>query len=445
MSDVKELKQIKVPVGSLQMGMYVSALDRPWEESPFLLQGFCVSSPKVLSKLQSLCEFVYVDSHKSVDMENIDKLETSTSAVSKPKNNPKDPYQASKKALPINKEKYQARPRMSSAEMKLARESYKNVQSSLTHVFKGVAENASVNSKDVNKASDTLVSSAVAYPSALSWLALIQRHNNKIYDHALRTSTWALLCGRHIGLDEQDLKWLALGTMLKDMGQLQSKKSGKSITTADQAVEESIKLAEMSKMHKEVIRIIAAHREKFNGTGKPKGLVGEEIPLLARIAAISTAYDLALNPLNRGRDAMSSSEAARFIYSQRGRAFQDELSVQFIESLGTYPLGTILQLDTGEVAVVVDQDEKFRLKPKVMVITDDTGQPLKEKRIMSLTGDQSNPEGGAINAKIMKDLSAASFNINMREIQEEYQKIDATAKGGAGPGGIFKKFFGRKG
>lgn len=421
------------------MGMYISALDRPWEKSPFLLQGFVVSSPKVLAKLQSLCKFVYVDSAQSINMEEA-KQER---AIPPPKSNPNDPYRKSEKALPINREKYRTRPRMSSTEMKLARESYQNVQTSLTSVFKGVSENSSVDPQDVSKASSVLVSSAVAYPSALSWLALIQRHSNKVYDHALRTSTWALLCGRHIGLDEQDLKWLAIGTMIKDMGQLQSRKTGKKITTAGEAVNESVKLAEMSKMHKEVIQIIACHREKFNGTGKPKGLAGEDIPLLARIASIATAYDLALNPLNRGRTAMSSSEASRFVYGQRGRAFQDELAVQFIESLGTYPLGTILQLDTGEVAVVVDQDEKFRLKPKVMVITDDSGQPLKEKRVFSL--GSNNPEQQNVSAKILKDLSAASFNINMREIQEEYQKLDASAGGSsATPRGLISRFFGKK-
>jgi len=439
MSNVKELKQNKVDAGDIQMGMYISALDRPWEESPFLLQGFVVSSPKVLAKLQSLCKFVYVDSAQSVNMDEAKQERV----VPPPKSNPNDPYKKSEKPLPVNKDKYQSRPRMSSTEMKLARESYQNVQTSLTSVFKGVSENSSVNPQDVDKASNTLVSSAVAYPSALSWLALIQRHNNKVYDHALRTSTWALLCGRHIGLDEQDLKWLAIGTMIKDMGQLQSKKEGKKITTVDEAVEESIKLAEMSKMHKEVISIIACHREKFNGTGKPKGMAGETIPLLARITSIATAYDLALNPLNRGRTAMSSSEAARFIYSQRGRAFQDELAVQFIESLGTYPLGTILQLDSGEVAVVVDQDEKFRLKPKVMIITDDEGQPLAEKRVMSLASD--DPAEQNVNAKILKDLSAASFNINMREIQEEYQRLDSSAGGNTStPKGLLSKFFGKK-
>lgn len=68
----QELKQSKIAASDIQMGMYVSALDLPWEESPFLLQGFVVSSPKVLAKLQSLCEFVYVDNAQSIKPQKSD-------------------------------------------------------------------------------------------------------------------------------------------------------------------------------------------------------------------------------------------------------------------------------------------------------------------------------------------------------------------------------------
>ncbi|MEQ9208485.1 MAG: hypothetical protein RLN96_01390, partial [Pseudomonadales bacterium] len=106
---------------------------------------------------------------------------------------------------------------------------------------------------------------------------------------------------------------------------------------------------------------------------------------------------------------------------------------------------TILQLDTGEVAVVVDQDDKFRLKPKVMVITDEEGQPLEEKRVISLAAQQ--PGNTEVTARILKDLSTASFNIDMREIQQEYQRLDSShsqASRSNSPGGIFRRFFGKK-
>lgn len=444
MTAVKELKRIKVPAGRIQMGMYVSNLDRPWKDSPFLLQGFVVSSSKVMTKLREICDFVYVDTDKSVNPRRMKAQAVDTNQPEPPtsqKSDPKDPYRASKAKLPINKSRYKKPPSMTPADMKLARQSYKDVQKNLSGILDGISKKSLADQKQVDEASDTLVSSAVSYPSSLSWLALIQKHNNRIYDHALRASTWAVLCGRHIGLNESDLKWLAIGTMLKDIGQLRSALKKKKLSS-NQSVEQSVDLAKLSKLNSKVIGIIAHHRERFNGTGKPRGLEGEEIPLLARIATIATAYDLALNPMSKGREPMSPSQSARMIYTQRGRAFQDELAIQFIEALGTYPLGTILQLDTGEVAVVVGQDEKSRLKPRIIVVTDEAGQPIAQKRIANLGKAGEGDDGEFINAKVMRDLSFSAINLNMAELLEEYETLQKASEN-SGKLGFFKRLFRR--
>ena len=445
MASVKELKRLKVPANRIQMGMYVSNLDRPWKSSPFLLQGFLVSSPKVLAKLREICEFVYVDADKSVDPKRLKQKALDTKTPTPPKqdkSDAKDPYRASKAKLPINKNRYKIPHGMTQADMRLARQSYKDVQKSLSGLLDGISKESLADPKQVDQASGTLVASAVSYPSSLSWLALIQKHNNRIYDHALRASTWAVLCGRHIGLNESDLKWLAIGTMLKDIGKLRSALKKKKLS-ADESAGKSLDLAKLSKLNSKVIGVIAHHRERFNGTGKPKGLEGEEIPLLARIATIATAYDLALNPIGKGREPKSPSQAARMIYTQRGRAFQDELAIQFIEALGTYPLGTILQLDTGEVAVVVGQDEKSRLKPRIIVVTDEAGQPIDKKRIAHLGTAGKGEEGEFINAKVMRDLSFSAINLNMAELLEEYETLQNAAKN-VGALGFFRRLFGKK-
>lgn len=441
-----------MPSDRIQMGMYIVGLDRAWKDSPFLLQGFVVSSPKVLQRLKDLCEYVYVDSEKSIRLGDKRKQKQEKPEPASPfspqvkKSSKRDPYRASRQPLPLNKERYRPHTRMTHAEMRVARESYQEVQKSLTRLLDGVTEGSVADLDEVNEASGTLVSSAISYPSSLSWLALIQKHNNKIYNHALRASTIAVLCGRHIGLSENDLKWLAIGTMLKDIGQLraQLKKSAKEKKlTQEQIAELSVSFATVNKLHKKVIGIIAHHRERFNGTGKPKGLEGEEIPLLARIATIATAYDLALNPISKGREPMSPSQAARMIYTQRGRAFQDELAIQFIEALGTYPLGTILQLDTGEVAVVVGQDEKHRLKPRIIVVTDEAGQPIAKKRIANLGKAQEGSEGEHINAKVMRDLSFNSISLNMADLLDEYDALEKEQKQ-ANSRGFFRRLFRRK-
>lgn len=324
-----ELKQIRVPAMHIAMGMYVSALDRPWSDSPFLMQGFCVTSPKVLAKLQELCEYVMVDSAKSIGTEVDKKLNTAPVAAKFDTNKSDEPVQASAKPLPINKEKYVRRPVMTTADVTTARQSYKNVQNSIGSVFKGVSANSALDAKSVEKASSALVNSAVRYPSALSWLALMQKRSDKVYNHAMRASTWALLCGRHIGIDEAELKYLTLAILLKDIGNLKSKSSKTRVNTEgmtreEAAIARTVALVKQSTKSEKVISIIETYREKFNGTGKPKGLVGEEIPLLARIASIAIAYDLLLNPVRSDRAALSPSEASRYIYAQRGRAFQDD-------------------------------------------------------------------------------------------------------------------------
>lgn len=425
-----ELKQIKVPSMQIAMGMYVSALDRPWSESPFLMQGFCVTSPKVLAKLQELCEFVMVDSTKSIG-EVDQKLNTAPVAPKFDTSNSAEPVRKSTKPLPINKEKYVRRPVMTTADVATARQSYQNVQKSIGSVFKGVSETSGIDSKSIEQASSSLVNSAVRYPSALSWLALMQKRSDKVYNHALRASTWALLCGRHIGIEEAELKYLTLAILLKDIGNLKSNRGQVNVNTEgmtkeEAAIAKTVALVKQSTKSEKVISIIETYREKFNGTGKPKGLVGEEIPLLARIASIAIAYDLLLNPVRAERAALSPSEASRYIYSQRGRAFQDELAVQFIEALGTYPLGTLLQLDSGEIGVVVDHDEKARLKPTIMVVADEFGKPIEDWRIVKLSqasdvasSDSTKP---AI-TKVMRDLSADNLDLDMQKIQDKYQEL----------------------
>lgn len=310
-----EIKQIKVPAYQLEMGMYVSSLDRRCSESPFLMQGFCITSPKVLAKLKELCDYVMVDSTKSLGDSMPDKLDTTpTKDIFSKKSD--EPVRKSAAPLAVNHEKYERRPSMSQADVVQARESYRNVQESVSKIFTGISSTSSVDSQSATRASSTLVTSAVRFPSALSWLALMQKRSDKIYNYALRASTWALLCGRHIGVEEADLKYLTLAILLKDIGNLKSKKpmpevNTEGMTNEQAAIARTVAMVKQSTKSEKVISIIETYREKFNGTGKPNGLVGEQIPPLARIAAIAITYDLLLYPLNRERAALSPSEAAR--------------------------------------------------------------------------------------------------------------------------------------
>ena len=95
MAAVREIKRVKVPANKIQMGMYVTGLDRPWKDSPFLLQGFVVSSSKVLAKLKELCEYIYIDTDKSVNLKTLKKPNLAPVGMPNARNShatEKDPY-----------------------------------------------------------------------------------------------------------------------------------------------------------------------------------------------------------------------------------------------------------------------------------------------------------------------------------------------------------------
>ena len=440
---MKELKKIEIPVTQLQQGMYVSDLDCGWEKSPFLLQGFIVTSDKIRLKLQEICQHVSIDTSRSIDLKK--SMNDPTENTFQNKND--GAYRASAKPPPVHKNRYKKDAQTAKQEVHVAKKSYSVVQENLTGLLSNVDKKSIANPKRMDAASQLLVTSAISYPSSLPWLAMVQDRDNRAYDHALRTSTWALLCGRHIGLSKPDLKHLAIGTMLKDTGRIHDALQRKQ-SLSDQKSNSDIdtQLTDYDNLDPKVIDIIENFRERFNGTGKPRGLVGEEIPLLARVTAIATAYDFALNPVSEHREQMSPSQAAAMIYNQRGRAFQEELAILFIEAIGTYPTGTIMQLDTGEVAVVVSQDENSRLRPHILIVTDDTGQPIQQKRLVQLGKESDDDEGEVLNAKVMRDLSSQTINFNLAELMEEYEVIKAKAKAKQKPTQLerFKSFWRKK-
>ncbi|MFX4227273.1 MAG: HD-GYP domain-containing protein [Porticoccaceae bacterium] len=206
------------------------------------------------------------------------------------------------------------------------KEDLERVSDSIKSIYSQLRAGSEIDETRLNQASAILTDAIVKMPTAAFWTALLQEHDDRVYNHGLRAATWALLCGRHIGLEVLQLKRLAQGILLKDVYRL----SGKfSTQTKTDPVLTSVSLLRESNAHPKVIAIVKYHRERFNGSGKPFGLLGEKIPFLARIASIATAYDLALHPVKKQSGAKSPSQAAKVLYSQKGKAFQEELVVEF--------------------------------------------------------------------------------------------------------------------
>lgn len=371
-----ELKQKKIDVTDLKLGMFVSALDRPWSQTSFPLQGFALRSHREIMAIRSLCQYVYVDVAKS---KNLPVAELDTKGFS----TRSDDYRQSQVPIKLDHGRYTARATSpASKDISRAQKTFEQTALNLKSIHDQIRSGSNVDEKDINQTAGLMVRSAMENPVAITWIALLQRNDKGSYGQSLRSATWAIICARHMGMEEQEIKRLAAGVMLKDIFRTEEDE----MLPDTMAIEKTVDKLREANVHPKIIAVVKYHREKFNGTGKPFGASGEKIPLLARVAAIATAYDEKIYPID-GTAAVAPSAAAKFIYEQRGRAFQEELAIEFIECTGLYPLGTLVKLNTGETACVVKSNPQRRLRPEIMVLRNSEGARLETPARANLADD----------------------------------------------------------
>ena len=450
------VKQHKVEVSELMIGMYVSGLDRPWSQTPFPLQGFYIRDQQDIIDLRHYCRFVYVDVAKAGGdvAANLKTLTQSKNKIVNTRTSANNTVIGKIAPLKIRKDIYPVTSRISSeiGKAKVFQDQIFNALGSVTEALDQGADRLPID--ETKKAASNLVDSVIRSPDAFTWLAKIREKDEYTYTHAIRCAVLALLFGRHIGLPKSELNSLALGVLLKDIGKnnlpqhiLQNTERNRQDQLAyEQFVSYGVDiLRNTPDVQPRVTSLVKTHCERINGSGFPAHLRGDKIPLLGKIAGIVTFYDETTNPRNRTKP-FSPSKAVAKLYELRNVQFQDELVVEFIRAIGLYPTGTIVELNTGEIAVVVEQHFERRLKPLVMVVMDGLGQLLPSPVLLDLaevaSKNQKLIDQGVVKKvtriEIVSDLEPEQFpNIHVGHILGKYLKYSPKR----GPIGWLKKAF----
>jgi HD-GYP domain-containing protein (c-di-GMP phosphodiesterase class II) len=240
---------------------------------------------------------------------------------------------------------------------------------------------------------DAMIDSITRNPSAFNWLKEIKRKDNYSYQHALGCSVWAASFGRHLGLEREDLRELALGGLLFDVGktrlppELLAKKQRLDVNEdalVRRHVEYGVELLERTPgISPAILEMVATHHERHNGKGYPRGLSGSEIPINGRITGLIDSYD-ALTHQRTYAQGLSPHQAVAELYQSRGMLFQAELVEQFIQTCGIYPTGSLVELSNGQVGVVTAVHSLKRLRPSVMLLLDSDKLPLAQFRTIEL-------------------------------------------------------------
>lgn len=415
--------ELKTSIDGLAVGMYVIRLDRPWLETPFPMQGMRIESFADIELLRRYASYVFVDLEKGPSPPpqywitgGRDQLKLHGAAKAPIQANykkPDDEYGKLKKCF------YEIKSTLD-YELADAREIKAKVDDSLKKVMADLRKGKALDIELVKQGVEATVDSILRNPSAFALLLQLEKSDEYSYVHSLSTSVWCAQFGRHLGLERAEIINLALGGMLLDVGKVRLPQTllhkREAISTQERAaihqhVDHSLRILAASKLiPTDVMRMVATHHERADGSGYPEGLVNDSIPIYGRIAGIVDSYDAMTSKRPYTDEVYSPHEAINELYRCRGSYFQAELVEQFIQTVGLYPTGSLVEFNSGEVGVIVEVNDLKRLFPTVMLILDKDKQPLSEFKTVNLS---KNPD---TDFRISKALPSGSYGIKMDQL-----------------------------
>lgn len=231
--------------------------------------------------------------------------------------------------------------------------------------------------KSILKLAQDLLMFVLSKDECLVNLMDIKEYDTYTYTHSMNVGILSVLIGIHQGYKYPQLMDLALCGLLHDIGKLDIPPAIVNKTSALTAEEFEImkthpanavqRLRPYRLLGPAVLQGVVTHHEKYDGSGYPKGLVGDDIPIYGRILALADVYD-ALTSQRSYRRAWSSSEAVEFLMGSTDSHFDFELLQVFLKTVAAYPVGTLVELSNGYLAVVVANNQENTLRPLVRLL-----------------------------------------------------------------------------
>ncbi len=386
---------VKVDVGSLQMGMYVVELDRPWLETPFLIQGFELNDKSQLQTLEKYCKYVYVRSQlPGVKRKPEPTLKPKSKLLKKPEkgtmlNRPGQNKPLKKSPIVRPRPAYESRVPVRE-EHEAAAVAYGKGRSAVDKILHSAQFGQMLDTRVAEEAVSGCVESMLRNPDAMIWMSKIKHESRYTAEHCLNVCILAIAFGRHLNFDEDELQLLGLCGLLHDVGKMRTPKmilnkrgrlsEEETLIMRQHSTEGYKLLTEEGSAPSVAIDVALNHHERPDGKGYPQGVQKSQISEFARIIAIVDAYD-AITSDRCYSKAVSPVEAQKEIYKNRGKQFDEDYALAFMQAIGPYPPGTVVELHNGMVGIVLAGRRKFRHLPMVIILRDGNKEVVEEKTV----------------------------------------------------------------
>ena len=418
---------IEIDVNNVKLGMFVARLDRPWLGTPFPFQGFWVRNMEALSNLRACCSTVWIRTDKKgqatevEDPGDVDWKDRMMRADREARIIDYLPHKPLDHADTVSVEE----------ELAAAQVARKTLCDALDEVVDDIRRDRKIAIAGLKDAVGGLTDSVLRNPDACMWLRLVKTRDTYTYYHLLDTSALTLAFARHLGFSHAELADIGLGAMLIDIGKLKLPAGliGKTerLNEAEQEltrkhVEFGVELVRQAPgVNQRILEIVGGHHERYDGKGYPQGLAFRKIPSFARMVAIADFFDAVTSdkPYAAG---ITPHEAMRMLYDESDRAFQRELVEQFIQCIGIYPTGTLVELTSGEVGVIVGQNRVRRLKPRLLLVLDASKRQLEPFVELDLM-EQADAREGPAAVSIRRSVEPEQFGLDPRQLYLSSERV----------------------
>ena len=492
-------RRCRVGADALRLGMWVAELDRPWDDTPFLLHGFLIDSHVELDTLRRYCRHALVDLDQS-SPELIDDIRQAEAhallagdddarARSVPlivMEAPAAPAVA-RRAPRVLKARADVRisdatrerfrelvrahapdapsgpllqraagwlrrsvgaaargpgprdvldllPRGACAtvyrdsvdfeqELPRARQVIGDAGEVLAGLASDVRALCAPRFGDVRAAVAAMIESMTANADALAWIARVRDESPGAHHQAIKSAMYLVALGMRLGLPAAQLAQLGAIGMLADAGKARLPralldKPGMLSPAEYGIVKEHVQLGLEAlapcALPAEIAEGIAQHHERLDGSGYPHGLRGEQIGPWARMAAVADSY-AALTTPRAYATPTTPQDALMSLYEWAGTSFDEHVVSRFVQAVGIFPVGSLIELSSGEVAAVMALRRARRIEPQVLVLTTSDKSPLAVPRARDLAGVPRDGRG----VRIVRGLPTGSHGLRLRDYHSE--------------------------
>ncbi len=491
----------KLGTQDLMVGMFVAELDRPWLDTPFLMQGFLIRTPDHVETVRQHCSYVYIDPERS-DADVLPGLQARQPAhrpamassgapasgssgkvvdlthrrpggddlsdtgrfmrMAQSGDGPATPAQASTAAADLGQSVGAAKrvikavfgkrssdeplhapvrhefippsvklvahreTRTIAKEFNNALQIFDDAKYAMNRMVADILAGKPLALDNTEAVIGEVVDSMLRNADALMWVAMRKQQDATLYGHGIRAAVYLVSLGRHLGLPRNYLLRLGMLGALLDIGKTGLPlailaKTGELTDHQFELIRGHVhKGLELMKdapgLHKDVVEGIAQHHEREDGSGYPNGLAGDEISLFGRMAAIVDTF-VALTNERPYAETMAPYAAFRKITEWSRTLFHAPLTEQFIQAIGAFPVGSIVELSSGEAAVVVHQNRTQRLKPQILVVCGPDKAPLRKPYRLDLLEQEKKARKNAEPPRIARGLPSGSHGIDERHFK----------------------------